>query len=186
MAIDKNIYNNGIKGLLSYWEIESLPRDYEFLKGMFMEATEIREGKRKNFDTFEAFEEVIHKPMSRIQQEKRMFQVLSRATFGMAKYRVEDIDKISREQFINGYELKGVNKQPFKYKLHKFMFYLNPVRLWRLCSLYWNLRKLWSEDSKKYREAKKELKALKKEQKKKYKNMQYDMTRNEWAYKGTC
>ena len=56
MAIDKQIYNNGVKGLLSYWEIKSLPRDYEFLKGMFMEATEIREGKR-----------VTHKPMSRIQ-----------------------------------------------------------------------------------------------------------------------
>ena len=47
MAIDKQIYNNGIKGLLSYWEIESLPKDYEIYKGMFKEATEIREGKKK-------------------------------------------------------------------------------------------------------------------------------------------
>lgn len=42
MAIDKNIYNNGIKGLLSLWEIESLPRDYEMYKGMFRDATNRR------------------------------------------------------------------------------------------------------------------------------------------------
>ena len=44
MAIDKNIYNNGIKGLLSYYEIDRLPRDYEMYKGMFREATETRTG----------------------------------------------------------------------------------------------------------------------------------------------
>ena len=44
MAIDKNIYNNGINGLLSYYEIETLSRDYEVYKGMFREATETRTG----------------------------------------------------------------------------------------------------------------------------------------------
>jgi hypothetical protein len=44
MAIDRNIYNNGIKGLLSYYEIDSLSRDYEMYKGMFREATETRTG----------------------------------------------------------------------------------------------------------------------------------------------
>jgi hypothetical protein len=43
MAIDKNIYNNGIKGLLSLWEIETLPRDYEVYKSMFRDATNRRE-----------------------------------------------------------------------------------------------------------------------------------------------
>lgn len=47
MAIDGNIYRNGIKGLLSYWEIENLPRDYEMYKAMFKEATDTRENKKK-------------------------------------------------------------------------------------------------------------------------------------------
>ena len=46
MAIDKTIYQNGVKGLLSYWEIESLPRDYEVYKAMFKEATQTREQKK--------------------------------------------------------------------------------------------------------------------------------------------
>ena len=45
MAINPNIYRNGVKGLLSYWEIESLPRDYEVYKAMFKEATATREQK---------------------------------------------------------------------------------------------------------------------------------------------
>ena len=45
MAIDKNIYNNGIKGLLSYYEIDNLPRDYEIYKSMFKEATMTRTEK---------------------------------------------------------------------------------------------------------------------------------------------
>ena len=40
MAIDKVIYNNGIKGLLSHYEIDSLPSDYEIHKGNFHEMTE--------------------------------------------------------------------------------------------------------------------------------------------------
>lgn len=39
MAIDKVIYNNGIKGLLSHYEIDSLPEDYEVHKGNFHEMT---------------------------------------------------------------------------------------------------------------------------------------------------
>ena len=39
MAIDKVIYNNGIKGLLSHYEIDSLPSDYEIHKGNFHEMT---------------------------------------------------------------------------------------------------------------------------------------------------
>ena len=45
MAMDKVIYNNGINGMLSYWEIENLPRDYEVYKAMFKEATATREQK---------------------------------------------------------------------------------------------------------------------------------------------
>ena len=59
MAIDKNIYNNGIKGLLSYYEIDRLPRDYEVYKGMFREATETRTG-------------IPFKKMSRLEEEKRI------------------------------------------------------------------------------------------------------------------
>ena len=43
MSIDKGIYNNGVKGLLSLWEIESLPREYEGYKSMFRDATKRRE-----------------------------------------------------------------------------------------------------------------------------------------------
>ena len=66
MAIDKTIYNNGVKGMLSYWEIENLPRDYEVFKAMFKEATDVKNHKKQ--DT--------HKPMSKIKYEKRMLQVL--------------------------------------------------------------------------------------------------------------
>lgn len=40
MSIDKTIYNNGIKGLLSHYEIDNLPEDYEIHKGNFHEMTE--------------------------------------------------------------------------------------------------------------------------------------------------
>ena len=46
MAIDKVIYNNGIKGLLSHYEIDSLPSDYEMLKGNFHEMTEKISGEK--------------------------------------------------------------------------------------------------------------------------------------------
>ena len=177
MAIDKTIYNNGVKGMLSYWEIENLPRDYEVFKAMFKEAT----------DTKNHIKQDTHKPMSRLKQERRMFQVLSRATYGMNKYKVGLLDKINNKQKVRGYDYKkGTEKMSFKSRLSRFVFYLNPKRLWCIISLYWNLRKLWSEDRKRYREAEKQLKALRKEQKKQYDDMQYNMDRKEWAYRGTC
>ena len=50
MAIDKLIYNNGINGLLSPWEIDSLPSDYEGLKSMFRDATARRMGTPPKVD----------------------------------------------------------------------------------------------------------------------------------------
>lgn len=47
MAIDRTIYNNGIKGLLSHYEIDSLPIDYEIHKGNFHEMTEKITGIKK-------------------------------------------------------------------------------------------------------------------------------------------
>ena len=47
MAVDGNIYRNGIKGLLSHYEIDTLPYDYEALKAMFHDATRRRESKEK-------------------------------------------------------------------------------------------------------------------------------------------
>lgn len=47
MAINEQIYLNGIRGLLSYFEIESLPRDYEGYKSMFHHARELKE-EREN------------------------------------------------------------------------------------------------------------------------------------------
>ena len=63
MAIDKQIYNNGIKGLLSYYEIQSLPADYEIYKGMFKEATQTRENnknKTKNVMDRTAMDTTVH------------------------------------------------------------------------------------------------------------------------------
>lgn len=51
MAIDKVIYNNGIKGLLSHYEIDSLPKDYEMHKGSFHEMTEKVTGKKRERST---------------------------------------------------------------------------------------------------------------------------------------
>jgi len=43
MAINQQIYLNGIRGLLSHYEIETLPRSYEGYKSMFHHATELKE-----------------------------------------------------------------------------------------------------------------------------------------------
>lgn len=40
MAINQQIYLNGISGLLSHYEIDTLPEDYEIYKSMFHDATE--------------------------------------------------------------------------------------------------------------------------------------------------
>lgn len=45
MAINPTIYRNGIKGLLSHYEIETLPYDYEIYKQMFHDATKRKENK---------------------------------------------------------------------------------------------------------------------------------------------
>lgn len=42
MSINPQIYNDGVNGLLSYDEIESLPRDYEMYKSMFHHAADTR------------------------------------------------------------------------------------------------------------------------------------------------
>ena len=43
MAINENIYRNGVRGLLSHYEIDTLPEDYEMHKSMFHHATELKE-----------------------------------------------------------------------------------------------------------------------------------------------
>lgn len=37
--VNENIYRNGVRGLLSHYEIETLPDDYNVYKSMFHEAT---------------------------------------------------------------------------------------------------------------------------------------------------
>lgn len=46
MAINQQIYLNGIRGLLSHYEIDTLPEDYEAYKPMFHDATERRQGTK--------------------------------------------------------------------------------------------------------------------------------------------
>ena len=183
MAIDKAIYVNGINGMLSYWEIENLPRDYEVYKAMFKEATDVKNGIKQ--DT--------HKPMSRLKQEKRMLQVLSRATYGMDKYNMGVMDKISNRQKVEGYDYnRGTEKPTFRNKFNRFMFYLKPKRLWNIISFYWKLRKALSKDTKRYVEASKEYDAVRKETEKLYKknmdyNYKYDMKTGKWEpYTGSC
>ena len=47
MAIDDNIYKNGVRGLLSHYEIETLPRGYEMYKDMFHDATNRKENNER-------------------------------------------------------------------------------------------------------------------------------------------
>jgi len=44
MAINQQIYLNGIRGLLSHYEIDTLPEDYEVYKSMFHDATTRHQG----------------------------------------------------------------------------------------------------------------------------------------------
>ena len=39
MAVNQQIYLNGIRGLLSHYEIDTLPEDYEIYKSMFHDTT---------------------------------------------------------------------------------------------------------------------------------------------------
>jgi hypothetical protein len=115
MAIDKKIYNNGINGRLSYWEIESLPSDYEGLKSMFKDAT-----RRKNMSGFE--------------KEKRMLQVLTRATYGMKR----------EKAYVLCDEYGNITKwQKFKMKL-KFIFDIKGW--WNIFMLKRELKKKWREN----------------------------------------
>ncbi len=47
MAVNEQIYLNGIRGLLSHYEIETLPHDYEGYKSMFYHARELKEEREK-------------------------------------------------------------------------------------------------------------------------------------------
>lgn len=176
MAIDKTIYNNGIKGNLSYWEIDSLPKDYEVFKAMFKEATEIKEGKRKTFDTIHVFEPTYPKPMSKLEEEKRFMQVLTRASYGMSR----------ENEFLKCTDYGVMTKwQRFKMKV-KFVF--NIKKWWNLFMLKRELKKNWNVDRKRYKEAAKELKAFRKEMEKKYgtDDLSYNMDRGEWTPQPGC
>lgn len=127
MAIDKNIYNNGIKGLLSYYEIETLSRDYEMYKGMFREATETRTG-------------IPFRKMSRLEEEKRIAQVLSRASYGIA-----------RENAYKSCEEYGVMTKWQKLKM-KIKFIFDIKRWWNLFQLRRYLKKAWKEEKRLYKE----------------------------------
>lgn len=48
MAVDSKIYLNGIRGLLSHYEIDTLPRDYEGFKSFFHHATTLKEERDNN------------------------------------------------------------------------------------------------------------------------------------------
>ena len=48
MALNEGIYKNGVRGLLSHYEIETLSHDYEAYKSMFHHATTLKEERDKN------------------------------------------------------------------------------------------------------------------------------------------
>ena len=49
MAIEEKIYKKGIDGKFTISEINSLPKDYEIFKGMFLEASVARlKGEKDN------------------------------------------------------------------------------------------------------------------------------------------
>lgn len=64
MSINKELYQRGIKGLLSEEEIILLPRDYEMHKGSFLEATEFRKELKKmefNIDNKKILKVIVRK-----------------------------------------------------------------------------------------------------------------------------
>ena len=159
MAIDKTIYTNGINGNLSFWEIESLPKDYEVYKSMFKAATEKKNGNS-----------IYYRPMSKLEEEKRFMQVLTRASYGMSR----------ENEFLKCEEYGVMTKwQRFKMKL-KFIF--NFKKWWHLFMLRRELKKSWGVDRERYKKASKELEKKRKEMAKKYgtDDFTYDMTRGEW------
>jgi len=177
MAIDKNIYNNGIKGFLSYWEISNLPYDYEGYKSMFMDATKRRESEelqRKSYIGMKDEEaammnhdnlnEFIHPvKMSSLEEQKRIIQVLTRASYGM-----------NRELAYQKCEDYGVMTKWQKFKMAlKFIF--NIKMWWNLFMLRRNLVKKWKPERKNYKDKIKEIEALRKQAKKEGKNYGVDM-----------
>lgn len=165
MAIDKTIYTNGINGNLSFWEIESLPGDYEVYKSMFKAATEKKHGSP-----------VYYRPMSKLEEEKRFIQVLTRASYGM-----------SRENEFMKCEDYGVMTKWQRFKM-KFKFIFNFKKWWHLFMLRRELKKSWGADRKQYKKASKELEKKRKEMAKKYgtDDFTYDMTRGEWRPMPGC
>ena len=163
MAIDKNIYNNGINGQLSFWEIDSLPYDYEGYKSMFKDAT----ARRMEKDGYNP-----PKVMSRLEEQKRIMQVLSRASYGM-----------NREKEYEKCEEYGVMTKWQKIKM-KIKFIFNIKRWWNLLMLRRDLMKNWKLTREKYRDSEKELKAFDKEMKDK--GMRYNMDSGNWIPIGSC
>ncbi len=162
MAIDKTIYNNGINGRLSYWEIDSLPGDYEGLKSMFRDATCRRESTERQNNAWLEQQEKVRKellergakeefygstpprPMSRLEEEKRIMQVLTRASYGM-----------SREKAFASCDQYGVMTKWQKFMV-KAKFIFNLKSWWNILMLRRNLKKRWKEERKLYRKQIKE------------------------------
>lgn len=157
MAIDKNIYNNGIKGLLSYYEISSLPSDYEVLKSMFRDATHRRESIELQKNSFtgrreetrqQMLQEGVNsefssstppRPMSRLEEEKRIMQVLTRASYG-----------INREKAYASCDQYGVMTKWQKFMV-KVKFIFNIKNWWNIFMLRRSLKKRWEGERKLYR-----------------------------------
>ena len=173
MAIDGNIYNNGVKGLLSYYEISALPKDYEMYKPMFWEATWTREGKPagKKYASFDNRQKP-PKKMSKLQEEMRMMQILGRATYGMKRYGTCPVK-----------ELYTMPKQGW---FSKLLFWLNPKRLWNIWKLKQDFKKLWKGTRERRNEATKEINAYKKERVKQGQPLRYDVDKSEWRPMAGC
>lgn len=162
MAIDKKIYNNGINGYLSYWEIDSLPSDYEVLKPMFRDATRRRESIELEKKSFTGRREEIRqqmlqegvnsefssstppRPMSKLEEEKRIIQVLTRASYGIA-----------REKAYASCDEYGVLTKWQKLKI-KLKFIFNIKSWWNIFMLRRNLKKRWEGERKLYKKQIKE------------------------------
>ena len=181
MAIDKKIYNNGINGYLSYWEIESLPSDYEGLKSMFKDATMRRESiekqnrlwiERQEKERRELFEEGVRRefwgetpprPMSKLEEEKRIIQVLTRASYGMA-----------REKAYASCDEYGVLTKWQKLKI-KLKFIFNIKGWWNIFMLKRSLKKRWKEERKRYKKMAKEEEARREK-----------LYGKDWRYRPSC
>lgn len=181
MAIDKKIYNNGINGLLSYWEIDSLPSDYEGLKSMFRDATRRRELIKLEKNSFTGRREEVRqqmlqegvnsefrsstppRPMSKLEEEKRIIQVLTRASYGMA-----------REKAYASCDEYGVLTKWQKLKI-KLKFIFNIKGWWNIFMLKRSLKKRWKEERKRYKKMAKEEEARREK-----------LYGKDWRYRPSC